>query len=98
MSIVPARRSQVTLQIGGDLTSGDRATLAAQLLDRGLEVLCRRDEGAVAIPTDVEALAEVAAARRGRPTSPVRVPSCKPWFPVIHYSRWHNCMQCLRFC
>jgi Pyruvate/2-oxoacid:ferredoxin oxidoreductase delta subunit len=86
MSIVPARRSRVTLQIGGELKAGDRATLAARLLERGLEVSCRRDEGASAIPNDIEAPAAVEAA------------SWKPWFPVIDYSRCTNCMQCLSFC
>jgi Pyruvate/2-oxoacid:ferredoxin oxidoreductase delta subunit len=98
MSIVPARRSRVTLQIGGELKAGDRATLAAQLLERGLEVSCRRDEGASAIPSDIEAPAAVEPAGRGLQTSPVPATSWKPWFPVIDYSRCTNCMQCLSFC
>ena len=41
MSVMPERRSQVTLQIGGALGSGERAALIQQLLERGLEVACR---------------------------------------------------------
>ena len=84
MSTVPARRSQVTLHIGGELTPGDRAILAAQLLERGLEVSCRKDEGAT--------LSDVG---RGLQPPPA---TWKPWFPVIDYSRCTNCMQCLSFC
>ena len=98
MSVVPARRSRVILQIGGELNAGDRATLAAQLLERGLEVSCRRDEGDSAVPADIDAPAAVDVAVQGRQTSTVPATSWKPWFPVIDYSRCTNCMQCLSFC
>ncbi len=83
MSAVPARRSQVTLHIGGELTAGDRAILAAQLLERGLEVSCRKDA-----PTDSSSDSQA----QPPPAT------WKPWFPVIDYSRCTNCMQCLSFC
>jgi NAD-dependent dihydropyrimidine dehydrogenase PreA subunit len=112
MSTVPGRRSQVTLHIGGELTAGDRAILTAQLLERGLEVSCRKDAGAsteaapaAATPADAPA---PGAAGRGLPASPelprtsqaTPIPAAvwKPWFPVIDYSRCTNCMQCLSFC
>jgi NAD-dependent dihydropyrimidine dehydrogenase PreA subunit len=83
MSTVPARRSQVTLHIGGELTAGDRAILAAQLLERGLEVSCRND----------------ATTDSSRDSQAQPLPATwKPWFPVIDYSRCTNCMQCLSFC
>ena len=88
MSVIPERRSQVTVQIGGALGPAERAALTQQLLERGLEVACRKDEGA--------ALAE------GPLESSVPAPGTsstwKPWFPVIDYSRCTNCMQCLSFC
>jgi NAD-dependent dihydropyrimidine dehydrogenase PreA subunit len=84
MSAIPARRSQVTLHIGGELTPGDRAILAAQLLERGLEVSCRKDATTDDSSRDSEA--------QPPPTT------WKPWFPVIDYSRCTNCMQCLSFC
>jgi len=83
MSTVPARRSQVTLHIGGELTAGDRAILAAQLLERGLEVSCRKDA--------------TADSNSDSPAQPPPA-TWKPWFPVIDYSRCTNCMQCLSFC
>jgi len=87
MSIAAAARSRITLHIGGGLTAGDRATLAAQLLERGLEVSCRNDERGA---TD--------SAGPGLQPPPIPAPSWKPWFPVIDYSRCTNCMQCLSFC
>jgi NAD-dependent dihydropyrimidine dehydrogenase PreA subunit len=80
-------RSQVVLR-GGEgtgMSAADRASLAQLLLERGLEVSCRRDEGATSV--DPAAL----------PTVPP-VQAWKPWFPVIDYSRCTNCMQCLSFC
>jgi NAD-dependent dihydropyrimidine dehydrogenase PreA subunit len=112
MSTVPARRSQVTLHIGGELTPGDRAILAAQLLERGLEVSCRKDQGAstgdaASAPITSDAMTP-ADAGRGLPPSlelrgtsqapPIPPTQWKPWFPVIDYSRCTNCMQCLSFC
>ncbi len=113
MSIVPAPRSRVTLHIGGELTAGDRATLAAQLLERGLEVSCRQDQGAsseaaAATPSDAMTPGPAitsADVGRGLPpsldlrgTSQPPPTTWKPWFPVIDYSRCTNCMQCLSFC
>ena len=87
MSLVPASRSRVVLHGGADatLSGSERARLAQSLLERGLEVACRHDEG-----IDSADLAELA----GAPTPA----AWKPWFPVIDYSRCTNCMQCLSFC
>jgi NAD-dependent dihydropyrimidine dehydrogenase PreA subunit len=107
MSVLPERRSQVTLHIGGELTAADRAALTAQLLERGLEVRCSRDEGVAAAGPEGPALHEGAAVLRGsdglRPSDVGRglqapPTTWKPWFPVIDYSRCTNCMQCLSFC
>jgi Pyruvate/2-oxoacid:ferredoxin oxidoreductase delta subunit len=91
MSILPDRRSHVTLRIGGEMSAPDRATLTRMLLDRGLEVSTRLDEG-ISESASPEALAE-SMGREFRTSS-----SWKPWFPVIDYSRCTNCMQCLSFC
>ena len=88
MSVMPERRSQVTLQIGGALGSGERAALTQQLLERGLEVACRKDDGAALGDTSIETSLP----------APNTSPAWKPWFPVIDYSRCTNCMQCLSFC
>jgi NAD-dependent dihydropyrimidine dehydrogenase PreA subunit len=93
MSLASAPRSRVTLHIGGELNAGDRAILAAQLLERGLEVSCRKDERASESPSAIAA--ESAAALQ---PPPIPATSWKPWFPVIDYSRCTNCMQCLSFC
>ena len=87
MTLAIPRRSQVVLR-GGEgtgMSAADRASLAQLLLERGLEVSCRRDEGATSV--DPATL----------PTVPP-VQAWKPWFPVIDYSRCTNCMQCLSFC
>jgi Pyruvate/2-oxoacid:ferredoxin oxidoreductase delta subunit len=91
VSILPDRRSHVTLRIGGEMTGSDRASLTRLLLDRGLEVSARHDEG-IAGPATPEAFAEAMARESERSSS------WKPWFPVIDYSRCTNCMQCLSFC
>jgi NAD-dependent dihydropyrimidine dehydrogenase PreA subunit len=91
MSVIPERRSQVTLSIGGELSPADRAALTQQLLERGLEVACRKDEGVVAPADAAENL-------QASPQTPPGAAAWKPWFPVIDYSRCTNCMQCLSFC
>ena len=81
------QRAQVVLRGGGEagMSPAERAMLAKSLLEQGLEVACRRDEGVTAFdPATVLAAA------------PEKV--WKPWFPVIDYSRCTNCMQCLSFC
>ena len=78
--------AQVVLRGGGEagMRAADRAALAQSLLERGLEVACRRDEGVTAFdPATV-------------PAPPAQ--RWKPWFPVIDYTRCTNCMQCLSFC
>jgi NAD-dependent dihydropyrimidine dehydrogenase PreA subunit len=87
MTIAIARRSQVVLRGGPDagMSAAERASLAQSLLERGLEVSCRRDEGATTI--------DPAAIPASAPAT-----GWKPWFPVIDYSRCTNCMQCLSFC
>jgi NAD-dependent dihydropyrimidine dehydrogenase PreA subunit len=82
-------RSQVILRTGaGSMSPGERASLTRLLLERGLEVTCRQNEG----------VAEAAAVDDGvGGPSPAAKP-WKPWFPVIDYSRCTNCMQCLSFC
>jgi NAD-dependent dihydropyrimidine dehydrogenase PreA subunit len=71
---------------GGEagMSAADRAALAQSLLERGLEVACRRDEGITAF--DLSTVPSPPAQR------------WKPWFPVIDYTRCTNCMQCLSFC
>ncbi len=88
MSPIPERRTQVTLQIGGALGPAERAALMQQLLERGLEVACRKDPGAAVADSSFE---------NSPPASQTSTP-WKPWFPVIDYSRCTNCMQCLSFC
>jgi NAD-dependent dihydropyrimidine dehydrogenase PreA subunit len=99
MSIPFDARSRVLLQAGGELSPVDRATLTRLLLERGLEVAWRTDEGIPADrnpPPDLEALATTLAGESG--SGPDAAPAWKPWFPVIDYSRCTNCMQCLSFC
>ena len=89
MTLIPPVRSQVTLRAGaGGMSPGERASLTRMLLERGLEVACRRDEG----------IADAAAVDGGVNASSTTVKPWKPWFPVIDYSRCTNCMQCLSFC
>lgn len=98
MSGVPTPASQVTLRLGGQLSGADRATLASLLLDKGLEVTCRRERGAD--PACAMDLKDTAASLEAhvKPPTEGHVPRWKPWFPVIDYSRCTNCMQCLSFC
>ena len=93
MSLATAR-SNVTLRIETDTDPVDRARLARLLLERGVEVSCRRDTG-IADTGDPEALA--AHIQSGLP-APASTTPWKPWFPVIDYRRCTNCMQCLSFC
>jgi NAD-dependent dihydropyrimidine dehydrogenase PreA subunit len=96
MSVVPAARSHVTLAVGAGLPPSDRAALTRLLLEKGLEVSCRQDQGrADAAGSDPAALA-TAIAGESLPAAPAA--PWKPWFPVIDYSRCTNCMQCLSFC
>jgi len=90
MSLIPERRSLVTLSIGGELGPVERAALTQQLLERGLEVACRKDQGAVAEDDPRQGHQALAQTPPGT--------AWKPWFPVIDYSRCTNCMQCLSFC
>lgn len=89
MTLIPPVRSQVTLRAGaGGMSPRERASLTTTLLERGLEVRCRRDEG----------IADAAAGDDGAGAPPAAAKPWKPWFPVIDYSRCTNCMQCLSFC
>ena len=65
MTVIPPVRSQVTLRAGaGGMSPRERASLTTMLLERGLEVVCRRDEGiADAAAVDDGAGASPAAAR-----------------------------------
>jgi NAD-dependent dihydropyrimidine dehydrogenase PreA subunit len=87
MSPVPAARTRVALRIGGEMSPADRAALTRTLLERGLEVATRKDEGVTAASA-LDAAAPI----------PDAGTAWKPWFPVIDYSRCTNCMQCLSFC
>jgi Pyruvate/2-oxoacid:ferredoxin oxidoreductase delta subunit len=82
-------RSRVTLQIDGADASA-RSTLARTLLEKGVEVSCRRDAGVAATGDPATVLSQI---QSDAPSS-----SWKPWFPVIDYTRCTNCMQCLSFC
>jgi len=100
MSVSPVRRSHVVLRGGASagMTGVERAALARLLLEKGLEVSCRHDEGIAADPASVDpqALAATIAESAQPPAAPAQ--TWKPWFPVIDYSRCTNCMQCLSFC
>jgi NAD-dependent dihydropyrimidine dehydrogenase PreA subunit len=96
MSLVPAARPRATLQVGGELTAADRAALTRVLLERGVEVSCRQNQG-IAPPQGSDPQALASALEREQPAQPAAAP-WKPWFPVIDYSRCTNCMQCLSFC
>src|SRR5258706_15194755 len=95
MSISPARRSQVTLHVGGEVSTADRATLTRLLLEKGLEVSCRADHG-VEGDGRIDPVSLPAAIHREdeRPATA----AWKPWFPVIDDSRCTNFMQRLSFC
>lgn len=100
MSLAAAPRSQVVLHAGdGAMSPADRAALARLLLERGLEVSCRKDEGLATGPGPGASPEGIAATLDGGAESaaPTAKP-WKPWFPVIDYSRCTNCMQCLSFC
>jgi Pyruvate/2-oxoacid:ferredoxin oxidoreductase delta subunit len=99
MSAIPARRSQVVLRSGaaGTLSAADRAALARLLLERGLEVATRHDEGHAPEPA-AGATPEALATSLAGEAAPGPAAAWKPWFPVIDYSRCTNCMQCLSFC
>ena len=88
MIAIPERRSQVTVHIGDLLDPAGRAARMQQLLERGLEVACRKEAPA----------GDAALAAGEIPGTPQASPAWKPWFPVIDYSRCTNCMQCLSFC
>ena len=99
MSAMPRERSQVRLRTGPHTALGaaDRAALARLLLERGLEVSCRHDDGVAEAPPEAGDTAALAAslAESAAASTPA---TWKPWFPVIDYSRCTNCMQCLSFC
>jgi NAD-dependent dihydropyrimidine dehydrogenase PreA subunit len=97
MSVVPAKRSQVTLAVGAGLPPPDRAALTRLLLEKGLEVACRQNEGRADTAGDPAALA-ASIEREHAPAAATPPVTWKPWFPVIDYSRCTNCMQCLSFC
>jgi NAD-dependent dihydropyrimidine dehydrogenase PreA subunit len=99
MSAHPRPRSQVVLRTGGagTLNAADRAALTRLLLERGLEVACRLDEGHASDPAQ-PATPEALAASLGAAAPDASGTPWKPWFPVIDYSRCTNCMQCLSFC
>lgn len=97
MSVVPAKRSHVTLAVGAGLPPPDRAALTRLLLEKGLEVACRQNEGRADTGGDPATLA-AAIEREYSPPTAVSPATWKPWFPVIDYSRCTNCMQCLSFC
>lgn len=89
MTPIQPVRSQVMLRAGaGGLSPVERASQMRMLLERGLEVACRRDQGIV----------DAAAVGDGLEASSPAAKPWKPWFPVIDYSRCTNCMQCLSFC
>lgn len=88
MTLPQPPRSRVVLRSGpGGMSAADRAALTRTLLERGLEVACRRDDGVAKAPALDTASDSTASAK-----------PWKPWFPVIDYARCTNCMQCLSFC
>ena len=80
------------------MSAAERATLTRLLLERGLEVSCRHDEGISRESTEAAATETLAATLAGADTASTGAKPWKPWFPVIDYSRCTNCMQCLSFC
>ena len=102
MTMIPQQRSQVILRAGSAaaLPPAERAQLTRLLLERGLEVSCRVDEGFVpdaASTTSADATPAALAAALAGDTAAAPA-AWKPWYPVIDYSRCTNCMQCLSFC
>jgi NAD-dependent dihydropyrimidine dehydrogenase PreA subunit len=99
VSLAPGRREQVVLRASASgMSAVERATLTRVLLERGLEVSCRRDEGLSHESTGAAEAEKLAATLAGPDTASTGVKPWKPWFPVIDYSRCTNCMQCLSFC
>ena len=103
MNLVPASRSHVVLRTGDAasahaLAPNDRAALARMLLERGLEVSCRRDAGVGGDEHAGQSAEAIAAALAEGAGAPATAAAWKPWYPVIDYSRCTNCMQCLSFC
>jgi NAD-dependent dihydropyrimidine dehydrogenase PreA subunit len=99
MSLVPASRAQVVLRVRDEVTAVDqRARLAQLLLERGIEVACRRGDGVSVGEGGTDTPEQFAAALAERAGVPSAAATWKPWFPVIDYSRCTNCMQCLSFC
>jgi Pyruvate/2-oxoacid:ferredoxin oxidoreductase delta subunit len=100
MTLTAPSRQQVVLRAGANgMAAAERATLTRLLLERGLEVSCRQEEGFSAPPGDgvgPDTLAATLAADTGSDAAAAK--PWKPWFPVIDYSRCTNCMQCLSFC
>ena len=99
MNAAAAPRPHVTLRTRGEMSSADRATLMRLLLERGLDVSCRTDQGIAGDsgqPSDPGTMA--ATIENESRSSPAAGATWKPWFPVIDYSRCTNCMQCLSFC
>ena len=81
------------------MTPAERAALARLLLEKGLEVSCRHDEGITAASGQaVDPPAFASDIARGAQVVAAPATVWKPWFPVIDYSRCTNCMQCLSFC
>ncbi len=99
MSLVSSRREQVVLRAGANgMSAVERASLTRVLLERGLEVSCRHDEGVSHDPTAAADTGTFAATVAGADAPATGAKPWKPWFPVIDYSRCTNCMQCLSFC
>ena len=99
MSLAPGRREQVVLRAGASgMSAVERATLTRVLLERGLEVSCRHDEGISHESTGAADAEQLAATLAGPDAASTGAKPWKPWFPVIDYSRCTNCMQCLSFC
>jgi Pyruvate/2-oxoacid:ferredoxin oxidoreductase delta subunit len=87
----------VVLHAGGEMSPADRATLTRLLLEKGLEVSCRRDQG-VGGDRGADPAALAASIQSESQPPSAGTAQWKPWFPVIDYSRCTNCMQCLSFC
>jgi Pyruvate/2-oxoacid:ferredoxin oxidoreductase delta subunit len=101
VSVSLSRRSHVVLRAGSSAgtTGAERAVVAKLLLDKGLEVSCRHDEGIDAdAGRSVDPAAFAATIIEGTQPAAAPAQTWKPWFPVIDYSRCTNCMQCLSFC
>jgi Pyruvate/2-oxoacid:ferredoxin oxidoreductase delta subunit len=100
MTLTQPPRQQVVLRAGANgMSAGDRATLTRLLLERGLEVSCKHDEGIADASRDGAGIDTFAATFEGDAGAVATgTKPWKPWFPVIDYSRCTNCMQCLSFC